>query len=192
MKTRLIALALAAVLAGTLHASTADAEARLRTAVNEVLVAAQRSTTSRELPDRIGPILLRNISFETMTRRAVGPGWRGFTDDQKRQAIKLFGSLIVRTYCDKITPGEFPDIKFKPAATPAPGRVEVPTRLTYQGSTYAVTYRLEEDDGWKITDVMIEGVSMVANYRTQFDAIFKKNGPGGILGALEKQETKKR
>jgi phospholipid transport system substrate-binding protein len=56
----------------------------------------------------------------------------------------------------------------------------------YKGSKYNVIYRLEEIDGWRITDVVIEGVSMVGNYRTQFDAEFKQGGADAVLDALKK------
>ena len=75
-------------------------------------------------------------------------------------------------------------IKFKTASAPAPGRVEIPTTLIYKGSQYNVTYRMEESEGWRITDVLIEGVSFVANYRTQFDATFKKGGSTAVIDAL--------
>jgi phospholipid transport system substrate-binding protein len=128
--------------------------------------------------------LEKYISFNAMTRRAVGPGWRQFTDDQQKRATQLFTTLLIRTYSKKLTPGEYPVIKFKTASTPAPGRVEIPTTLSYKGSQYNVTYRMEESEGWRITDVLIEGVSFVANYRTQFDAQFKRGGSTAVIDAL--------
>jgi phospholipid transport system substrate-binding protein len=47
-------------------------------------------------------------------------------------------------------------------------------------------YRLEESEGWKITDVVIEGVSMIANYRTQFDAEFTQGGANAVIKALNR------
>jgi phospholipid transport system substrate-binding protein len=165
-------------------ASTAEAEKRLQVAVNEVLGAADRASNVTALAGSLRPVLQKYISFDAMTRRAVGPGWREFTEDQQDKATELFTTLIIRTYSSKFTPGEHPVIKFKAASTPATGRVEVPTTLLYQGSRYNVTYRLEEAEGWRITDVVIEGVSMIANYRTQFDAQFKKGGSNAVISAL--------
>ncbi len=171
-------------------ASNADAETRLKSAVTEVLDVAEKSASSGKLAEDLRPILLRYISFDAMTRRAIGPGWRQFTGDQKEQATGLFTTLIIRTYSDKFTPGEHPVVKYKSATTPAPGRVEVPTSLLYKGSSYDVTYRLEQDGGWKITDVLIEGVSLIANYRSQFDAQFKKDGAKAVIAALAQAEQK--
>ena len=176
--------ALLALLPWTASASTEIAVTRLKAAVNEVVEVAKHSPNSSVLAKNVRPILLKIISFETMTRRAVGPGWRTFTPDQQQEATRLFTTLIIRTYTAKFTPGEFPDIIYKEALSPAPGRVEVPTTILYQGSHYEVIYRQDEADAWRITDVIIEGVSMIANYRTQFDSQFKEGGAQAVIKAL--------
>ncbi|MCX7319185.1 MAG: ABC transporter substrate-binding protein, partial [Hyphomicrobiales bacterium] len=94
--------------------------------------------------------------------------------------------LILRTYTAKFTPGEYPDVIYKTSSSPAPGRVEIPTTAEYKGSRYDVIYRMEDKGGWLITDVVIEGVSLVANYRSQFDAQFKQGGVDAVLNALHR------
>jgi phospholipid transport system substrate-binding protein len=180
----LLLLAPLILLPGTAPASTAEAEKRLQSAVNEVLTVADSAPSNSALAESLHPVLLKYMSFDAMTRRAIGPGWRQFTPDQQRKATQLFTKLVIRKYSSKFTLGEHPVVKFKTASAPAPGRVEVPTTLLYQGSPYNVTYRLEEAEGWRITDVVVEGVSFVANYRAQFDAQFKKGGSDAIIGAL--------
>jgi phospholipid transport system substrate-binding protein len=194
MKTPLLFLLVLAGLSGlqnTAHASTADAEEFLKKSVGDVVAIAKNTAGSEALASRLRPVLLKTICFDTMTRRAVGPGWRQFDPRQQDEAIRLFTALIIRTYSGKFTPGELPDITYKPATAPAPGRVEVMTTTLYQGSRYEVAYRLEEqgDRGWRITDVVIEGVSMVANYRSQFDACFKAGGADAVLAALTKSDA---
>ncbi len=180
----LLLLAPLILLSGTASASTAEAEKRLQSAVNEVLRVADRAPSNSALTESLQPVLLKYMSFEAMTRRAIGPGWRQFTPDQQQKATQLFTTLVIRKYSSKFTLGEHPVVKFKTASSLAPGRVEVPTTLLYLGSQYNVTYRLEEAEGWRITDVVVEGVSFVANYRAQFDAQFKKGGSNAVIGAL--------
>jgi phospholipid transport system substrate-binding protein len=172
------------LICSTALASTVEAEKRLQVAVDEVLGAADKAPNASALMESLRPILQKHISFSAMTRRAVGPGWRQFTEDQARKATDLFTTLIIRTYSSKFTPGQRPVVNIKPATSPAPGRVEVPTTLVYEGSRYDVVYRLEESENWRITDVVIEGVSLIANYRTQFDSQFKKGGANAVIGAL--------
>ena len=135
------------------------------------------------------PVLEKILDFQIMTRRAVGPGWREFTPQQQKEATSLFTTLILRTYTAKFTPGEYPDVIYKTSSSPAPGRVEIPTTAQYKGSRYDVLYRLEDKGGWLITDVVIEGVSLVANYRSQFDSEFKQGGVNAVLQALQRSVT---
>lgn len=171
------------------HAAGAEAQSKLRGAVNEVLAVANRSGTKSAIATSVRPLLQRYISFETMTRRAVGPGWRSFNGSQQARATQLFTTLVIRTYANKFTPGQMPQIQYQAATEPAAGRVDVPTTVVYQGSRYTVTYRMEQP-GWLITDVVIEGVSMIANYRSQLDAMFKKGGAEAVIKSLESSVSK--
>jgi phospholipid transport system substrate-binding protein len=173
---------------GTVRASTEEAEKRLKASVDKVVAVAKSAPDRKALIAGVKPVLENILSFDAMTRRAVGPGWRQFTPEQQKEAIRLFTTLILRTYTAKFTPGELPGVEYKTATSPAPNRVEIPTTSLYKGSRYDVIYRLEETDGatWRITDVVIEGVSMVANYRTQFDSQFKQGGADAVIAALNR------
>jgi phospholipid transport system substrate-binding protein len=184
--TLLLALA---VLPGACPAASAEAQAKLNGAVNQVLAVANRSGSKAEIATSVRPLLQRYVNFETMTRRAVGPGWRSFNASQQAKATQLFTTLVIRTYANKFTPGQMPQIQYQAASEPAAGRVDVPTTVVYQGNRYTVTYRIEQP-GWLITDVVIEGVSMIANYRSQLDATFKKGGAESVIKSLESSVSK--
>jgi len=171
-------------------APATEAEQFLKQAVDEVLAVSDRASNPSALADKVRPILQRYISFETMARRAVGPGWRQFAPDQQKKVTQLFTTLVIRSYSSKFTPGERPVMSYQAAVTPAAGRVDVPTKLVYQGSRYSVTYRLEQEGSWKITDVVIEGVSLIANYRTQLDAKFKAGGSPAVITSLEQSVSR--
>ncbi|MEI6345284.1 MAG: ABC transporter substrate-binding protein [Verrucomicrobiota bacterium] len=162
------------------------AETRLKSSIDQVVTIAKNASDRSTLIAHVKPVLEHILSFETMTRRAVGPGWREFTPDQQAEAVRLFTTLILRTYTAKFTPGEYPSVIYKTATSPSPGRVEIPTTAMYRGSRYEVVYRLEEKDGWTITDIVIEGVSMVASYRTQFDEEYKQGGAVAVLASLHR------
>jgi phospholipid transport system substrate-binding protein len=171
-------------------APATEAESFLKQAVDEVLAVSDRASNPSALADKVRPILQRYISFETMARRAVGPGWRQFAPDQQKKATQLFTTLVIRSYSSKFTPGERPVMSYQAAVAPAAGRVDVPTKLVYRGSRYSVTYRLEQEGSWKITDVVIEGVSLIANYRTQLDAKFKAGGAPAVITSLEQSVSR--
>ena len=185
MKLALLTLVLASALAVVTRASNEDAETALRAAVDQVLTVAQKAKGGSSMADQITPVLLRHVCFESMTRRAVGPGWREFTPEQKAEATKLFTKLIIRSYSEKFTPGEQPDTEYLKSSSPGAGKVEIPTITVYKGSRYNVTYRMEDRGKWMVTDILAEGVSLVANYRAQFDALVKKGGAVAVIASLK-------
>jgi phospholipid transport system substrate-binding protein len=191
MNRRCLLLSLLTLFTATLQADDAmEADAQLRAVVEQVLVIATKAGSNAELIRKVRPTLQQHVSFTTMTRRAVGPGWKQFSADQQEQSTDLITTLVIRTYAGKMTPGEKPEVQFKKATSPSANRVDVPTTLVYKGSTYGVVYRLEKQSGWQITDVVIEGVSMIANYRTQLDAKFKQGGAAAVVQSLEQSVSR--
>jgi phospholipid transport system substrate-binding protein len=165
-------------------ASNDDAQNQLKQWVNQVTGITSRSKDRESLRNNVRPVLEHIINFESMTRRAIGPGWRQFTPAQQKEAIRLFTTLIIRTYTAKFTPGEIPSVSFKGVTSPTPGRVEVSTTALYKGSSYDAIYRMEQSNGWLITDIVVEGVSIVANYRSQFESEFQQGGAAEVLNSL--------
>lgn len=167
--------------------------AMLQSAVEEILVIAYPESGPGE-PDtlavRVRPILDRTMDFESISRRAIGPGWRQFSSAERTRAVELFTALIVRTYAARFTGGGRPKIEYKPSIATAPERWEVPTHVSRDGSSHEIIYRIEKRaDGWRIYDIVAEGVSFVANYRAQFDALFQKGGAAAVMRALETKQA---
>lgn len=167
-----------------------DATKQLTSAIDQALVVAAKSSDRETFIKGLTPLLNRYVSFETMTKRAVGPGWRSFSGAQQKKATELFAALIVRNYSTKFKPGERPSVEYQKTTTPAQGRVDVATRMLYQGSKFSVSYRLEQEGSWLITDVIIEGVSMIANYRGQLDSQFKRGGADQVINSLSQSLSK--
>jgi phospholipid transport system substrate-binding protein len=164
-------------------------EILLRETVEEVLEAAYPPKAVRGGPDfsaRALPVLERAFDFAAITRRAIGPGWRQFSDGERQRAIRDFRDLLVRTYGSRIRGEQRPRITYGTPAKRTEERCEIPTHVLYEGDTYAVDYRMECHAGvWRVTDVVIEGVSFVSNYRAQFDGIMQKGGSSAVIQAME-------
>jgi len=187
MNARFLIPLLALTLSGSLRAADSAPETRLKASVNQVVTIAKEAKDRTALITAVKPVLANILNFETMTRRAVGPGWRQFTPDQQKEAVHLFTTLILRTYTAKFTPGESPSVEYKTCVTPSPGRVEISTTSLYRGNRYDVVYRMEDQSGnWTISDVVIEGVSLVANYRSQLDETFAQQGAAGVIKSLQR------
>ena len=184
LKTTTLLLALAAMSFQALGAS--DPESTLREAMQEAVTVANASPGGRALADKLQPILERRVCFESMTRRAIGPGWREFSPAQQDDATRLFTKLIIRSYSNKFTPGEEPEVKYLKGSSQGPDKIEIPTSMLYKGSRYSIVYRMENRGKWLITDILAEGVSLIANYRAQFDELFKRGGVNAVMDSLKK------
>lgn len=159
----------------------------LESATNEALGRIyDPALADRPVLERVRPLLLEHFDVETITRGAVGFPWRQFSAEDRERVTKLFSEVVMRTYASRFEPVERPVIKYGSAAELPRGRQEVATTITYAGQQYAVSYRLQsQGDTWRIYDVIAEGVSLVANYRAQFDSIIRKGGVSALIAALE-------
>jgi len=184
--------AFAMLLAGTglrVNAASADdALALLRSSVDEVVSIAYSGRSNDSLAERVRPALGKCVAFDLVTRQAMGPGWRQFSANDQKRITDLFSQLVTRTYAARVVGTQRPKITFGSPTLLAPDRCEIPTQVTASSSNepFAVTYRLVKlPVGWRIYDVLIEGVSFVANYRAQFDELIQKGGSGAVIRALE-------
>jgi phospholipid transport system substrate-binding protein len=169
-------------------ASADDPAALLRSSVDEVLSIAYAGRSNESLAERVRPALEKCFAFDLVTRQAMGPGWRQFSANDQKRVTDLFSELVTRTYAARVVGTQRPKITFELPTSLAPDRCEIPTRVSTSTSNepFAVTYRLVKlPVGWRIYDVLIEGVSFVANYRAQFDELIQKGGAPTVIRTLE-------
>jgi phospholipid transport system substrate-binding protein len=159
----------------------------LQGAVDEVLVIVYASPAPAEpLVVRVRPVLEKHFSFDLIARSAVGPAWKDYPADQQKKITELLAELVIRTYADRFDPAERPKITYQKAVETNATSRELPTVIAYAGKNYSVAYRVRrQPDGWRVYDVIIENISMVQNYRAQFDAIAQKGGAAAIVKALQ-------
>lgn len=186
---------LAGLSVGVVSAARAeeDPAAFVRRGVEEVMSVAysQTETTEKPLSERVRPVLEKYFDFEAVTKRAVGPGWRKLSEAERAKVRELFGTLVLRTYVDSFKPGDRPEIQYGTPIKLSETRTEMPTTIIYEGQGYAVSYRMQKtSDSWRVYDVIIEGVSMIANYRAQFTALLQKGGASALINALEENLRK--
>ncbi len=166
----------------------ADPVGQLRSEVDQVLAIAYSGQSNETVADRVRPLLEKDFTFEVVTRQAIGPGWRQFSPSEQQKVTDLFSRLVIRIYAARVVGTQRPNITYGKTVTLAPDRCEIPTRVTAANGDrpYAVVYRLINLSGsWRIYDVLIEGVSFVANYRAQFDELVQHGGAAAVIKTLE-------
>jgi phospholipid transport system substrate-binding protein len=165
-----------------------DPATMLRSSVDEILSIAYSGRGNESLPARVRPSIERSFSLDLVTRQAMGPGWRQFSAAEQKRVTDLFSELLIRTYSARVVGTSRPKIAYGTPVALAADRREIPTRVIASTSNdpIAVVYRLIKlPAGWRIYDVLIEGVSFVANYRAQFEEIIQKGGGPAVIRTLE-------
>jgi phospholipid transport system substrate-binding protein len=136
--------------------------------------------------------ILPHVDFEEATRLAVGRGWAQANPEQKKKLVHEFRNMLVRTYSNAIGAYEGQTMKVLPVRM-KPGDNEVTVHNQFirpGGKPVLVDYAMRKTDkGWKIYDIVVEGVSLVLTYRSEFDAVVKQEGVDGLIKRLAQKNT---
>lgn len=126
----------------------------------------------------VDSVIEPQIDFEQVAKLVLGKFWKTATPEQKVRFQKEFRFLLVRTYTTAFT--EYADwqINYLPMKIESDDKVVVKTHIIQSGAPpVAVDYRMRSNQGtWKVYDVLIEGVSLLANYRTSFTSEVSRTG----------------
>jgi phospholipid transport system substrate-binding protein len=131
--------------------------------------------------------VLPHFNFNAMTALALGQNWRKATAEQKKQLANEFKTLLVRTYASALAAFSDQKFDFRPLrAKPTDTDVTVQVRVLQPGAQpVPIDYSMEKTaSGWKVYDVMVGGVSLVANYRTEFANVVRASGIDGLIKDL--------
>jgi phospholipid transport system substrate-binding protein len=128
------------------------------------------------------------FDWTAISRRALGRHWRKMTTDEKKAFVPLFGQMLEKTYLSRV--GEYSGEKVSYVDEKVDGTYGV-VKAKIISDTHgeiAVKYRLwNKKDEWFIYDISIEGVSLVNNYRSQFNTILMKSSPSELIKKLEEK-----
>ena len=132
--------------------------------------------------------VMPHIDFEEATRLAVGRAWASASPEQKKQLTNEFRRMLVRIYSNAIQPYEGQTIQVAPVRM-KPGDTEATVHNTFKrsggGQAVGFDYSMRKTaQGWKIYDIVVEGVSLVLTYRSEFDSLVKQQGVDGLIKAL--------
>jgi phospholipid transport system substrate-binding protein len=194
-KTRSLAsAALVAVLAAVpaVRAQDVPPDQLVKTVTLEVveLIAKDKEIQSgnrAKLVQLIDAKVLPHFNFSAMTALALGQSWNKATPEQKRRLTEEFRTLLVRTYASALAAYSEQKFDFRPLrAKPTDTDVTVQVRVLQAGAQpVPIDYSMEKTaSGWKVYDVMVGGVSLVANYRTEFNNVVRESGIDGLIKNL--------
>lgn len=140
----------------------------------------------------VDEILLPHFDFEGMSRWVLGKYWRQASDSQQQVFTQQFRELLVRTYGTALLEYTNQSIKYMPLKMePNDDRVTVRTQILQSGGpAITIDYRLHKtSEVWKVYDVMIDGISLVGNYRSSFASNVRAAGIDGLIAKLKQQNN---
>jgi phospholipid transport system substrate-binding protein len=192
------ALAGAALLALTLHAQEMTPDQLVQRVTEDVLnsiksdkqlAAGDKQKALKLAEEKILP----HVDFQEATRLAVGRAWSQASPEQKQKLVDEFRRMLVRTYSGAIQAYEGQTMKVQPLRM-KPDDTDVTVHNQYiragGGKPIQLDYQMRKtEQGWKIYDIVVEGVSLVLTYRSEFDAVVKQQGIDGLIKRLADKNT---
>ncbi|HPL10585.1 MAG: ABC transporter substrate-binding protein [Smithellaceae bacterium] len=122
------------------------------------------------------------------SRRTLTRNWNKFTPEQRREFVDLFEQVLEKTYLDRILEYSNEKIVFYKESMIADDKAEIQSRVITSSKEVPIYYRMILKNGkWKVYDVVVENVSLVQNYRTQFNEILAGGTPEQLLETLRKK-----
>lgn len=134
--------------------------------------------------------LIYKDMFDEMefSRRTLTRNWNKFTPDQRKEFVDLFEQVLEKAYLDKILDYSNEKVVFHKEDKISDKQVEVYSKIITSSKEVPIIYRMINKDGkWKVYDVVVENVSLVQNYRTQFNDILASGTPEQLLETLRKK-----
>ena len=195
MITKMLAALGLTLLTGAALAQDTPPDALVKTVTLEVVELISKEKGGRaKVVSVIEEKVLPHFNFTAMTALAMGQNWGKSTPEQKKRLTEEFRTLLVRTYASALAAYSEQKFDFRPLrAKPTDTDVTVNVRVLQPGGQpVTLDYSMEKTaNGWKVYDVMVGGVSLVANYRTEFSNVVRASGIDGLIRDLQAKNKSK-
>ena len=157
-------------------------------AVVAVLNDAALDTAQRR--QRIEDIAMQSFDFDTISRLALGRNWKSLSGGQQEEFRREFRALLSESYGRRIDRYDQEKVEILGERAEQRGDVTVKTKIVGgQANDIQVDYRLRQKDGsWRVIDVVVEGASLVSNYRSQFAEVLSQGGPETLLKRMRERK----
>ena len=178
------------------QAYAASAQETVETSVNKVTKTLNDPTFKAKPKDakitEIGNIIGEVFDFTELSKRTLGREWKKMKPEQQKEFTELFKELLQGVYADRLMTYTDEKVVFDKEIELKKGRAEVQSNIVLSdGTKVPIFYRLTNQSGeWKTYDLIIEGVSLVKNYRSQFREIIAKDSPEKLLQILREKVGK--
>ena len=167
-------------------------EKRVNAALDVLSDPALKGDAAKETKEKkLWTIADEMFDYPGLSKRTLGKSWKKLNPEQQKEFIDLFSKHLGNVYLDRIMAYTDEKIVFDKERIKK-DKALVYTRVITSTKEIPLDYRMVSINGdWKVYDVLIEGISLVKNYRSQFREIINKKGPEDLLGTLRKKVKEK-
>lgn len=146
---------------------------------------------SSRIYELVNQIVLPNFDFELMSRWVLGRAWQQATPEQRRRFAEEFRTLLVRTYAKALLEYSDEDVRVPPQPPASGNQITVRTEVQPKtGRPIQINYSMNlGDEGWKVYDVTVDGVSLVTSYRSTFASQIRSNGLDAVIADLQQRNA---
>ncbi len=161
---------------------------RVKDSVDKVIEILKDQSLDRNARwDRIGIVINDSFDFRTMSQSVLATNWEKATPEERERFVEYFSQYLEDTYRTKIESYSNQQVLYL-KETINGKRAQVDTVIVTDTTEIPVNYKLKNNDGeWYAYDVVIEGVSLVNNYRSTFSTIVKNEGMDGLLNDIQRR-----
>jgi phospholipid transport system substrate-binding protein len=187
-----LTMLVAAVAAQAKAADDAAAAVVEQTTSSVIAVLVNQKLSTEEKRKQVEDVVLQRVDFETLSKLVLARNWTRFTDPQRGEFMTLFKNHLSMTYGRNVESYKNEKVQITGSRQETGGDATVKTKIVRGGGNdILVDYRLRQRDGtWKIIDVVIEGVSLVSSFRSQFQDVVASGGPERLLALLREKNAK--
>jgi len=142
-----------------------------------------------ERRQKLKEVIGERFDFPEMAKRSLGSEWRRRSPEEQKEFVRLFTELLEQAYLDKIESYNGEKVQYLKEREDK-DNAEVATKIIdNKGQEFSVNYRLHNVNGdWKIYDVVIEDISLVSNYRSQFNRVLAKGSFEELLTRMKEKQ----
>jgi phospholipid transport system substrate-binding protein len=165
------------------------AEASVNRVLDVLRDAKLKSPAAKEIKKEKLRIIYKDMFDEIeFSKRTLTRNWNKFSPAERVEFVKLFEQVLEKSYIDKILDYSNEKVDFYKESMLSDNQAEIQTKIITSSKEIPIFYRMIlKDSKWKVYDVVVENVSLVQNYRTQFNDILGKNTPEQLLEILRKK-----
>lgn len=193
-RASILAIAIVGLMVMSVNVSLAHADTPMgvtQTMVNHALqIMANKATPVQQRRRQLREAIENRFDFTEMSKSALGYHWKTITANQRVQFTKLFTAFIEDAYLSKIQDYSGQQVQFQGQTPLGQGYTQINTAIIQGGkSPISVNYLLLQKDGsWKIYDVTVDAISIIANYRNQFNRVINEKGFDQLMADLQAKQ----